>query len=235
MKTAAVILAAGQGKRMHSQIQKQYMTLGGNSLISYSLTAFERSKIDQVVLVVEPGKVAWCKKQIVEPYGFSKVTHIVEGGKERYDSVYEGLKALEGCDYVLIHDGARPFVNREIIDRALLGAMEYKACVIGMPSKDTIKLADFEGFAKETPVRNQCWTVQTPQAFSYGLIREAYDKLYKENDSPQSMGITDDAMVVEAMTQKKVKLIEGDYSNIKITTPEDMVIAEALLRWKLVK
>ena len=135
----------------------------------------------------------------------------------------------------MIHDGARPFVSKEIIDRALSGAIQYEACVVGMPSKDTVKLADEDGFAKETRLRNQVWTVQTPQAFSYELIRKAYDKLYQGSDSPQSMGITDDAMVVEAMTQKKVKLIEGDYSNIKITTPEDIVIAEALLRWKLVK
>ena len=233
MKTAAVVLAGGQGKRMNSQVQKQYMTLGGNPLITYSLKAFEHSQIDEIVLVVSPGGIEYCQKHIINAYGFSKVKKIVEGGKERYDSVYEGLKALEDCDYVLIHDGARPFVNREIIDRALVGAKDCGACVIGMPSKDTIKLSDEEGFARETPKRSQCWVIQTPQAFAYSIVREAYDKIFAPGAVRE--GVTDDAMVVETMLGKKVKLIEGEYANIKITTPEDMALAEALLRWKMVR
>ncbi len=225
-KSAAIVLAAGQGKRMHSSVQKQFLLLDGKPLIFYGLDAFENSSVDQIVLVTGSDEISYCQTEIVEKYGFSKVTHIVSGGKERYHSVYEGLKAAEGADYVLIHDGARPLLTKEIISRTLKGAEEYGACVAGMPVKDTIKTVDSDGFVAATPDRSRLWQIQTPQAFSYQWIRQAYDKLFSREEYQQ--GITDDAMVLETMSSHRVKLIEGSYSNIKVTTPEDMAVAEAL-------
>ncbi len=227
-KVTAVVLAAGQGRRMESKIQKQYMEVNGKPLIFYALDAFEKSGVDEVVLVVGSGECETCRREIVERFGFSKVAHIVEGGKERYHSVYEGLKAAFGADYVLIHDGARPCVGERSSAEAMAGAREYGACVVGMPVKDTIKIADENEFAKETPDRRGLWMIQTPQAFSYELIAGAYEKLLE--DEKNQVGITDDAMVVESMTARKVKLIRGSYENMKVTTPEDIAIAEVLLR-----
>jgi len=225
MKTTAIVLAAGSGKRMNSKVHKQYLLLKGKPVLYYSLKAFEDSQIDDIILVVGAGEVDYCKKDIIEKYGIQKVRMVVEGGKERYHSVYEGLKAAGETDYVLIHDGARPFVSQDIIERSMAAVCEYKACVVGMPVKDTIKIADEQEFAKETPNRNQVWMVQTPQAFSYTLIYDAYTRMLAQED----VGITDDAMVVERMTDYKVKLIEGSYQNIKITTPEDLDVAEVYL------
>lgn len=228
MKTTAIVLAAGSGKRMNSKVHKQYLLLKGKPVLYYSLKAFEDSRIDDIILVVGAGEIDFCQKEIVEQYGFRKVRAVVEGGKERYHSVYEGLKAAGDTDYVLIHDGARPFVSQAIIERTLEAVCEYKACVVGMPVKDTIKIVDEETFAKETPNRSTVWMVQTPQAFSYPLIYDAYARVLAKGDSD----ITDDAMVVERMTDYKVKLIEGSYQNIKITTPEDLDVAEKFFEKK---
>ncbi len=225
---AAVVLAAGLGKRMNSTVPKQFMELAGRPMITYALEAFEKSPVDQVVLVAGAEELEYCRREIVSAWGFRKVTGVVAGGKERYHSVYEGLKALEDCAYVLIHDGARPLVDESIIRAALGGAREYGACVVGMPVKDTIKVSDAEGFAVQTPDRSALWQVQTPQAFAYRLVREAYDRLMAQ--PALQKGITDDAMVVESLTGERVKLILGSYKNMKVTTPEDMEIAEVFLR-----
>ncbi len=233
MKTVAIVLAAGSGSRMNSDVKKQYMEIGGKPLIYYSLKAFEESMIDDIVLVVSRGDIDYVRKEIVEKYGFDKVTAIVEGGLYRYHSVRLGLEAADpSCDYAFIHDGARPFVNRDIITRSLHAVKEYGACVVGMPVKDTIKLADDKGFAQSTPDRSKIWMIQTPQTFSFGLILDLYRRLDREEGELMAKGIniTDDAMVVEYFTDKKVKLVEGSYNNIKITTPEDIPAAEAILR-----
>ena len=226
MKTTAIVLAAGSGKRMNSKVHKQYLLIKDKPVLYYSLKAFEDSQVDEIVLVVGAGEVEYCKKDIVEQYGFQKVRAVVEGGKERYHSVFEGLKAAGETNYVLIHDGARPFLTQAIIERTISAVCQYQACVVGMPVKDTIKIIDENNCAKETPNRSSVWMVQTPQAFSYELIYDAYERMLAEEDS----AITDDAMVVERMTDRKVKLIEGSYQNIKITTPEDLIIAEAYLK-----
>lgn len=231
-KGIAVVLAAGQGKRMGGTIQKQYMDLCGKPVLYYTLKAFEESEvIDQVILVSGKEEKDQVRESIVDFYGFQKVTQITEGGKERYDSVWNGLCALKAVGFaedgiVLIHDGARPLVNGEIIERAVDGAREFSACVASMPVKDTIKAADAEGFSASTPDRSTLWQIQTPQAFRFGLIYRAYEKVFAPGTDRSR--ITDDAMVVELMTDTKVKFIEGSYSNIKVTTPEDMIIAEAL-------
>ena len=228
--TAAIVLAAGQGKRMESKIQKQFLLLNGKPLIAHSLKAFEESRIDQIILVTGEDEISYCRKEIVEKYGFSKVTAVIAGGKERYHSVYEGLKEAGEAEYVLIHDGARPLLTEEIIDRALKGAKEYGACVAGMPVKDTIKIADKNQFAVETPARNFVWQVQTPQVFAFPLILQAYRKLLELEESGSPVSVTDDAMVLETVLNKKVRLIEGSYQNIKITTPEDLEIAKLFLK-----
>lgn len=221
-KYTAIVLAAGQGKRMKSKVQKQYLLIKGKPVLYYTLRAFEQSPlVSEIVLVTGKEEIEYCRKEIVENYGFKKVSKITEGGKERYHSVYEGLKAAVGTDYVLIHDGARPFVDEELLERVCTAVEEYGACVAGMPVKDTIKIADEAGFAAQTPDRRKVWQVQTPQAFEYPLIRSAYDRLLEEEPE----GITDDAMVLETMTEHRVKLVEGSYRNLKITTPEDLEIA----------
>ena len=226
-KCTAIVLSAGQGKRMGSAIQKQYIELSGKPIIFYTLNAFQKSAIiDDIVLVVGEGQENWVRDEIVEKYQLTKVRSIIPGGKERYDSVYAGLCECRDCEYVLIHDGARPFVTEEILKRGLQKVKETGACVIGMPSKDTVKLSDEEGYVKETPNRKCVWTIQTPQIFSYPLIREAHDSIRQKDMSK----ITDDAMVVEQETGAKVALAEGSYQNIKITTPEDLDIAEAFLK-----
>ena len=147
-----------------------------------------------------------------------------------YHSVAYGLNAIENCDYCFIHDGARPFLTKEILERTLLAVKEYQACVAAMPVKDTIKIADEEGFASETPKRDLVWMVQTPQVFSYPLIHRAYNQLLEQEDDLLQKGIkiTDDAMVVETFTKQKVKFVEGSYENIKITTPDDIPLAEMI-------
>ena len=226
-KNTAIVLAAGQEKRMHSKIQKQFLKIQGYPDLYYSLRCFQESPLIQdIILVTGEDALSYCKEEIVKKYGFTKVSNVIAGGKERYDSVYAGLCACKDCRYVLIHDGARPFITEEIIERGLEKVKETGACVVGMPSKDTIKLSDAEGYVKETPDRKCVWTIQTPQIFSYALIREAHDSIRKKDMSK----ITDDAMVIEHETGVKVALAEGSYQNIKITTPEDLYIAEAFLR-----
>ena len=230
-RTAAIVLAAGRGSRMKSKIQKQYLLLKGKPVLYYSLKAFEESFIDEIILVTGEEEIEYCRKEIVEKYGFTKVSHIVTGGKERYHSVFCGLQALTDCDYVFIHDGARPFVTEQILERAYETVQKEHACVVGMPVKDTIKLADENGFAKETPRRDLLWMIQTPQVFSYALVKSAYASFLEREQELLAQGIkmTDDAMVVETFTDTGIRLVEGSYENIKITTPEDLRIAEALL------
>lgn len=225
-KCTAIVLAAGQGKRMNSKIQKQFLEIKGYPVLYYSLRCFQDSSLIQdIILVTGEDVISYCKEEIVKKYHFTKVSAVIAGGKERYDSVYQGLLACKACEYVFIHDGARPFITEEILQRGLDGVQTTGACVIGMPSKDTVKLADSQGFVKETPDRKNVWTIQTPQIFSYPLIKEAHESIRKKDMTT----ITDDAMVIEQETGVKVCLAEGSYQNIKITTPEDLAVAEAFL------
>ena len=225
-RNTAIVLAAGQGKRMHSKVQKQFLEIQGYPVLYYSLRCFQESPLIQdIILVTGEESISYCKEEIVQKYGFTKVSAVIPGGKERYDSVYAGLCECRDCEYVLIHDGARPFVTEEILKRGLQKVKETGACVIGMPSKDTVKLSDEEGYVKETPNRKCVWTIQTPQIFSYSLIREAHDSIRQKDMSK----ITDDAMVVETFTNQKDYLSEGSYENIKLTTPEDMTAAHGIL------
>lgn len=225
---AAVVLAAGSGKRMNSQTKKQFLMIQNKPVIYYALKAFQDSFVDEIALVVSEEDIEYSREEIVNKYDFSKVKYIVPGGKERYHSVAAGIKALETCDYVFIHDGARPVLTQEILSRALECVQKTNACVVGMPAKDTIKIADENNFIYQTPNRSRVWMIQTPQVFGYGLIKEAYQRLLSEETQLQEKGIliTDDAMAVESLMKHPVKLVEGSYQNIKITTPEDLSMIE---------
>lgn len=227
MKCTAIILAAGQGKRMKTKVQKQFLMLQGKPLLYYSLACFQKSdEIQEIVVVTGKESIDYCRSEIIEKYGFTKVKSIAEGGKERYDSVYAGLEACSAdTDYVFIHDGARPFVTEDIIKRTKEVAVTYQVCIAGMPSKDTVKIIDENNMVSATPERSRVWSVQTPQVFLYSLIKEAHDTAR----SVSMQGITDDAMVVEQYKNTPVHIVEGAYENIKITTPEDILVAEKIL------
>ena len=226
MRTTAIVLAAGQGKRMGSDVHKQYLLLRDKPVIYYALKAFEDSRIDDIVLVVGAGEETFCRNEILDRYGFRKIKAIVEGGRERYHSVENGIQAIcWSCDYILIHDGARPFVEEAILTRVYETVQKTKACVAAMPVKDTIKIADEEGCVQSTPDRSFIWMVQTPQVFERSLITRAYSELMRQS----YIKVTDDATVVEQVLGTKIKLVEGSYENIKITTPEDMEIARIFL------
>jgi 2-C-methyl-D-erythritol 4-phosphate cytidylyltransferase len=232
-KYAAVVLSAGKGTRMNSAVPKQYMMLEGKPVLYYSLYAFEKSMIDEIVLVTGEEDVEYCRKEIVQKYGFTKIISVTAGGKERYHSVFCGLtdlnKEQNRPDYVMIHDGARPFINDEIIWRCVRAAEEFRACAAGVPAKDTIKIADESLFVRETPKRKYVWQIQTPQAFAFPLIYQAYEELLNREQRGEFYSVTDDTMVLEAIYGHKVKLVEGSYENIKITTPEDLKLAKAFL------
>ena len=222
----AIVLAGGSGRRMNSDIPKQYMMLKGKPVIYYSLKAFQDNlHIDDIILVTSDHYIEYVKKNILDDT-LDKVSKVIQGGVERYDSVWEGLKCIKESGYVFIHDGARPCISQKLINDCYEAVVEDGACIAAVPVKDTIKIADSEGYAAKTPDRNTLWQIQTPQSFSYPLVYEAYRKMLADEDS----AITDDAMVVERMTNQPVKLIEGNYRNIKITTPEDMLIAEMYLK-----
>lgn len=232
--TIAIVLAAGQGKRMNSKIPKQYLQINDKPILYYTLKSFEDSFIDEIVLVVGGGEREYCLENFVDKYKLKKVSAIVVGGKERYHSVYNALlwiaKQEKGDSYVFIHDGARPFVTTEVLQRAYDTVDVQGACIVGVPVKDTIKVVGKDGIVQNTPDRATLWSVQTPQVFSYYKIKTAYDKLMEQEKLGElKKSITDDAMVMETFGDIPVCVVEGSYENIKITTPDDMVMAEKIL------
>lgn len=231
-QTTAIVLAAGQGKRMQSKIQKQYMLLQNKPVLYYALKVFQESFIDHIILVVGKGEQEYCQKEIVDQFGFDKVRTIVEGGKERYHSVANGIQAISWeNDIVFIHDGARPFITEEILQRVYDEVLVSHACVVGMPVKDTVKIVDENKLVTSTPTRSQVWQVQTPQVFDMDLIAASYEQLINKEEEllQKGIAITDDAMVVEYFSDVAIKLVEGSYQNIKITTPEDLDVAKVFL------
>lgn len=228
-KITAIVLAAGSGSRMKSKTKKQFMEIKGKPVIWYSLFEFEKSRVDEIILVTGKEDIDYCKKEIVEKYNLKKIKNVVAGGSERYESVYNGLKEVMG-NIVLIHDGARPLINNEIIERSIEGTIKSDACVVGVPVKDTIKRANKEGYIIDTPNRSELWITQTPQSFKTDLVKMAYKKMKEELEKGNTtLNITDDAMVVEEFTTNQVRFVQGDYKNIKVTTPEDIDIAELFI------
>ena len=226
MKTTAIVLSAGKGKRMNSDIPKQYMPLLNHPVIYYALKAFEDSVVDEIILVAGADDFDYLKREIIEEYSFKKVTKIVTGGAERYNSVNNGLLAADpNTDYVFIHDGARPLITPEMVSTLLKEVKEKKAVVAACPAKDTIKVVDANGKVVSTPDRKTLWQIQTPQVFEYALVKQAYAKAIAANDTT----LTDDAMVVETYSDRNVYTINTGSGNLKITTPEDILMAEILL------
>ena len=228
----AVILAAGSGRRMENDTPKQYIELLGKPMMLYSLEVFQASRlIDDIILVVAEGDEEYVNREIVEANHLGKVRKVVPGGRERCDSVWNALTELtERSSYVLIHDSARPMITEDVIERVLAGAKEHGGAVAGMPMKDTVKLRNSRGFTLDTLTmpRNAVWMIQTPQGFRTDLICEAY-RIWK-SEGGNTRGITDDAMMWEIYLNRPVKIVEGDYANLKVTTPEDKILAECLIR-----
>lgn len=233
----AIVLAAGVGSRMKSEKAKQFLEVAGHEVLYYSLRTFnEHPEVDAIVLVTKEEFIEHCQKELVDRYHLAKVVHICEGGKERYDSVYRGLSAtMEGqgsveADIVLIHDGARPFVTADMISVSIACARENGACTVGVPAKDTIKIVDAEHYGVDTPERQFVYQIQTPQTFRTSLLRRAYETMYEAKRNGDTHNITDDTMLVEQYAGVRCKVVDGTYENIKITTPEDMMIAEILVQ-----
>lgn len=220
-----VIVAAGTGSRMNMGINKQFIKLEGKEIIYYTIEKFYRNEnIEDIVVVVKEEEAEFFRKKILDKYNFKNIK-IAYGGKERQDSVYNGLKSLDkNCNIVLIHDGARPFVSDKIINKSIEEAKENKAVVVGVPVKDTIKVIDNDNNIVDTPNRSLLWAVQTPQTFDYNLLIKSYEDAFKENFYG-----TDDAMLVERIGYK-VKMVEGSYNNIKITTQEDLNLGNQILK-----
>ena len=204
---SVIIVAAGSGKRMNLGINKQYIKLEEKEMIAHTIdTFYNNGNVDK----------------ILNKYNYKNVK-IAYGGEERQDSIYNGLKKINrNCEIVLIHDGARPFVSDDIINKSIEVAKEKQAVVVGVPVKDTIKVVE-NGIVKHTPQRSTLWSAQTPQTFKYDLIMKAYEEAYKNNYYG-----TDDSMLVEFIGQN-VSMIMGSYDNIKITNPEDINIAKKIL------
>ena len=261
-RVTAILLAAGRGTRMGSGIRKQFMELAGRPVLSWSLNVLALSPIvTEIVLVIPAGGGAnksaeeeqeHIRRLFIDPLpeaAAAKVRALVPGGAERYNSVYNGLEAIQWpCDYVFIHDGARPLITEEMLEKLFRAVQEYKAVVAASPSKDTVKITDDSGFVQSTPDRSRVWNIQTPQCFAYELVKSSYEKIigaasnaapaaafadfagagHQNSQTPRK--ITDDAMVVEYASDTKVRPVDTGYQNIKITTPEDLLVAEVFLR-----
>lgn len=235
MKTTAIILSAGEGKRLGEKTPKQYVKLSGRPILFYALKAFELSCINEIIIVCGEGDEEMIWEDIINRYELTKILKVVSGGQERYDSVLAGLnEAGEDTDVVLIHDGARPFISPGVIDEIVDYMKTGDAAIAAMPVKDTIKISDEKGFVESTTKRTDTWMAQTPQAFKREMILNAYQKIIGGNDDQGRNRLkryTDDAMVFsEVYPGKKVKLIQGGYDNIKITTKEDLVLAEMFVK-----
>ena len=219
---AAIIVAGGKGKRMDSEIPKQYLNIACRTILDTTLYKFEKSnEIDEIILVVNKEEMEYVKSGI-SPF-YSKISHVAAGGKTRTESVYQGLKKVRRtCDIVLIHDGVRPFISYNLINTCIENASIYKACVPVIEVTDTIKEVSEEGWVVKTLDRKRIRAAQTPQAFDYSLIRECYERAVTEDEE-----FTDDASIVEYYGHR-VKTIEGLYKNIKITTPLDLRLAEII-------
>lgn len=227
MRVTALIPAAGMGKRMAAGINKQYLKLGGKPILAHTLDVFEKAPfVDDVYVIVPEDEITYCRENVIESYGYTKVRRIVAGGRERQQSVFNGLKAADGLDIddiVIVHDGVRPFVPLDAVRRSVEVARLHDGALVAVPVKDTVKITA-EGIVVDTPGRENIWLAQTPQTFRYGVIRQAYERAENEG----FLG-TDDSSLVERLG-KTVHIVMGDYRNIKITTPEDMLLAEAFLK-----
>ena len=226
MKVIVIILAAGMGSRMGSPVNKQYLRLGDRPILAHTVALFQQHPMVEQILIVTPAaEIPYCRAEVVERFDFDKVVEIVPGGEERQDSVRLGLRACVAADddVVLIHDGVRPLLPASLVEPLIVAARESGAAILAVPVKDTVKEVE-QGLIVETPERSRLWQAQTPQAFRFGLIRRAHERALDEGRRG-----TDDASLIERLGLP-VRVLSGSYRNIKITTPEDLVLAEALHR-----
>lgn len=224
MDITVIIVAAGMGTRMAAKTSKQLIEIGGHPILWHTLKAFEEmADIDEIVLVVKEEERQIIIDTIIQPSGFHKVRSVVAGGKERSDSVRNGLKAIKSSEIVLIHDGARPFIKEASVEALIQGLKDYDAVILALPVKDTIKQVNHKHEVCQTYNRSELWAVQTPQAFKTHIIEAAFDL-----EIPKNTIIYDDAMLVEAAGCDKIKIVEGDETNIKITTPFDLVVGKTI-------
>ncbi len=223
MKTSVIIVAAGMGRRMKSETTKQLIEIGDKPILWHTLKAFQDiSDIDEMIVVAKEDEIVYIKKSIT--CEFNKVISVVAGGMERADSVYNGIRLLgDDVGWVLIHDGARPFITRQAVERLLVEVKKSNAAVLGVPVKDTIKSVDRQGRIRETYNRSELWAVQTPQAFKKELIISAF----REKATISGI-IYDDAMLVEMTQNVAVQMVKGDERNIKITTPYDLAVGKVI-------
>ncbi len=225
MKVTVLIPAAGTGSRMGAAVNKQYLSLADRPILAHTLSLFDRHPAVNRIVVISPREeIPFCRTEVVERYRFEKVRELVEGGAERQDSVRNGLAACGAApeDIVLIHDGVRPLFPADRIDEVIDSARRVGGCVVGVPVKDTIKQVE-GGMIRQTPDRRSLWLAQTPQAFSFAIIRSAHEQALQDGFRG-----TDDASLVERLGHP-VAMVEGSYRNIKITTPEDLLVAQAFL------
>lgn len=223
--TSVIIPAAGQGSRMQASVNKPYLLLDHKPVLAYTLDAFEQCPlIDEIILVINQSEFEICRREVLKPYRYTKVK-LVAGGRTRQESVYHGLLAVSAqTDMVMTHDGARPLIEEAVIAACIAETAKYQATVVGVPAKNTIKIIDDQGLVKNTPDRNYLVEIQTPQTFDLKLLKKAHEQALA-----QGLEGTDDAFLVEQLGVP-VKVVIGDYANIKITTPEDLVMAEAIIR-----
>jgi 2-C-methyl-D-erythritol 4-phosphate cytidylyltransferase len=223
----ALIPAAGVGVRMGKQTPKPYLPVGGKPILAHTLEVFEGIKeIREVVLAVHPNDLDYCQERVIAEYGFKKVLRLVPGGKERQDTVYHALKSIQQEDeleIILVHDGVRPFITAEQVRRVIQAARLHGAAVLGIPSQDTLKRVDSQGRVIQTLERRDIWQTQTPQAFQASLLWRAFVEAYSRDFYGN-----DEASLVEAL-KAPVVVVPGSPFNLKITTPEDLQLAEALL------
>jgi len=225
MRTLAIVLAGGAGKRMGSSTSKQFLLLDNKPILVHTLQVFQECKpVDGIYLVVNHRDLPLIQEEILETYHFSKIMKLVIGGRLRQDSVRNGLEAIdESCDVVIIHDAARPFVSPAFVEKSIFLMEMFDAVVPAIPARDTIKVISKEGFVLKTLERDALWHIQTPQTFKYDLIAKAY-----REGMAKKLCAYDDSTFIEHLG-KKVKVVEGSPYNIKITTPEDLLIARGIL------
>ncbi len=230
-----ILLAGGSGERMQSEVPKQLMKIAGKEMIWYSLHTFEENpEVDNIILVTRKEDIPYFRSELVDKYGFTKVRRICPGGEERYNSVYNGLMTIDPEDaeenIVMVHDGARPFVTHRMIHDSVQTIRDgYTACTVGMPVKDTIKIVTKTGngvMGTDTPDRSTLYQIQTPQTFIYSVIKRSYERRMED----RNRAITDDTMLVEQYGGVLSKILPGSYENIKLTTPEDLEIAEVFAK-----
>ncbi|PLY02801.1 MAG: 2-C-methyl-D-erythritol 4-phosphate cytidylyltransferase [Desulfuromonas sp.] len=226
MNVHVLIPAAGAGRRMRADVNKQYLSLGSRPILAHTIDLFEQhSAVDSITLIAPEAEIPYCRDDIVARFGFAKIRQIVAGGAERQDSVRNGLRACaaDDDDIILIHDGVRPLLPGGLIDSVVAAAVANSAALIAVPAKDTIKVV-VDGKVTATPDRSTIWLAQTPQAFRYRLIASAHEKAYNHN-----YRATDDAQLAEWIGAP-VAVVPGSYANLKITTPEDLELAASILQ-----